>query len=146
MYTQNESTAVPGNDSKLSAEVKEWAFGIRCVFVVLNILPLYYCTRVLLTAPKFERIFEDMLGSKAKLPTLTNLLLDHALPLLAAIWLFTALATVLMFTVKRARYVWVTAVVTALTLIVTGQLALTALFEPLVVVIQNLSGGGENSP
>lgn len=136
MYNHNEQSG-----PQLEAEIKEWAMGIRCVFVVLNILPLYYCTRALLSAPKFGRIFEDMLGSKQKLPVLTNFVLEWALPLLGLIWLLAALAVFLIFTLNRPRHVWVTAVVSAFVFIASGHLVATVLFQPLVTVIQDLSGG-----
>ena len=143
MHDQNAQSAAEQNSSKVSAEIKEWALGIRCVFVVINVLPLYYCTRMLLAAPKFERIFVDMLGSKQKLPILTNIVLEWAMPLLGLIWLLAALAILLIFTFKRARHVWITAVVSAFVLIASGHLVATVLFQPLVTVIQNLSGGEE---
>ncbi|WP_395716523.1 hypothetical protein [Prosthecobacter sp.] len=135
MYNQNEQST-----PAIEAEIKEWTLGIRCVFVVINILPLYYCTRVLLSAPKFGRIFEDMLGSRQKLPVLTNFVLEWALPLLGLVWLLAALAVFLIFTLKRARHVWVTAAVSAFVFIASGHLVATVLFQPLVTVIQNLSG------
>lgn len=135
MYQQNERV-----DSQTSAEIKEWTMGIRCVFVVINIFPLYYCTRMLLAAPKFEKIFADMLGSKEKLPVLTNVVLEWAMPFLGLVWLLAALAIFLIFTFKRARYVWITAAVSAFALIATGHLVGTVLFQPLVTIIQNLGG------
>jgi type II secretory pathway component PulF len=125
----------------LRAEIKDWAFGIRCVFTVLNVLPLYYCTRILLASPRFESIFEDMLGSKDKLPGLTRLLLEWSMPLLACVWLLAALTIVLIFTLKQARHVWITAAVSAFVLIATGHLVATVFIDPLITVIQNLSGG-----
>jgi hypothetical protein len=128
--------------SRLEAEIKEWALGIRCVFVVLNVLPLYYCTRFLLAAPRFEMIFEDMLGSKEKLPILTRFVLEWCMPLLGLMWLLTASIVVLIFTVKRARHVWVIAAASAFLLIATAHIVATVLFDPLVTVVQNLSVGG----
>ena len=136
MYQQNDQTS-----SQTEAEIKEWAFGIRCVFVVINILPLYFCTHALLSAPKFGQIFEDMLGSRQKLPVLTNLVLEWSLPLLALVWLLAALAVFMIFTLKRARHVWITAAVSSFVFIVAGYLVTTALFQPLTGVIQSLSGG-----
>ena len=128
--------------SRLEAEIKEWALGIRCVFVVLNVLPLYYCTRFLLAAPRFEMIFEDMLGSQEKLPILTRFVLEWCMPLLGFMWLLTASMVVLIFTVKRARHVWIIAAASAFVLIATGHIVATVLFDPLVTVVQNLSVGG----
>jgi type II secretory pathway component PulF len=136
MYQQNDQAG-----SQTEAEIKEWAFGIRCVFVVINILPLYFCSHALLSAPKFAQIFEDMLGSRQKLPILTNLVLEWSLPLLALVWLLAALAVFMIFTLKRARHVWITAAVSSFVFIVAGYLVTTALFLPLTGVIQSLSGG-----
>ncbi len=135
MYDQQEQ-----DNTKTSTEMKEWTFGIRCVFMVINILPLYYCTRALLSAPKFERIFMDMLGSRQKLPIFTNFVLERAMPLLGLFWLLAVLAIVLIFTLKRARHVWITAAVSAFFFIASGHLVATALFQPLMTLIQNLSG------
>lgn len=135
---ENTSNAV----SRLEAEMKEWAMGIRCVFVVFNVLPLYYCTRILLAAPRFERIFEDMLPSMEKLPILTRFVLEWCMPLLGFMWLLTALTVALIFTVKRARHVWIIAAASAFLLIATGHIVATVLFDPLVTMVQNLSVGG----
>jgi hypothetical protein len=67
----------------LRSELKEWAFGLRCLFTVLSLLPLYYCTSMLLSAPRFEILFEDMPGSKDKLPGLTRLIFEWSCPCLA---------------------------------------------------------------
>lgn len=143
MYDQNDQ--VPAGDavSKINAEINEWARGIRCIFAVLTLLPLYYCSRVLLAAPKFGTIFEDMLGSQQKLPVLTRLVLMNAMPVLGFMWLLAALAFYLIFTVKRARNVWISAVISAFIFIASGHLVAIVLMEPLITVIQNLSGGGE---
>ncbi len=130
----------------LNAEIKDWAFGIRCLFAVLNVFPLYYCTRMLLAAPRFEMIFEDMLGSKDKLPGLTRLIFEWSIPLLGGVWLLTALTVVLIFTLERARHVWIMAAISMFLVIATGHLIATMLVDPLITVIQNLSGGGENLP
>ena len=130
----------------LRSEIREWAFGIRCVFTVLNVLPLYYCTRLLLAAPKFERIFEDMLGSKEKLPALTRLLFEWCVPLLGGVWLLAGLMIVLIFTFKRPRYVWITAAASMFALIASTHVIATLLFDPMVGIVQNISGAGENLP
>lgn len=126
----------------LKSEIKEWAFGIRCIFTVFNVLPLYYCTRLLLAAPRFQSIFEDMLGSKDRLPGMTRLILDHFILVLAGVWLLASSTIALIFILKRARYVWITAVVSLFVLIATGHLTATMLVDPLITVIQNLSPAG----
>ena len=127
--------------SALELEIREWTLGIRCLFAVLNVLPLYYCTRVLLAAPRFETIFEDMLGSKQKLPVLTRLVLQNSMSLLAVAWLMALAAITMIFTLKQVRHVWVSAVVSAAVLILSGHLVATVLVDPLVTIIAHLSGG-----
>ena len=131
---------------ELRSEIKQWALGIRCVFTVLTVLPLYYCTRALLAAPKFERIFEDMLGPQEKLPVLTGLLFEWAMPLLGCLWLLAALMILLIFTFKQPRHVWITAAITTFALIASSHIIATLLFDPLIGIVQNLTGGGENLP
>lgn len=126
----------------LRSEIKEWTFGIRCVFAAFNLLPLYYCTRGLLAAPAFKSIFEDMLGSQDKLPSMTRFVVSWSHGLLAAVWLLAVLAIVLIFRASRARTVWITTVLLSVFLLITGHLVIATLFEPLGAVIQNLSGGG----
>lgn len=140
---QSLDSSAPHELSQLKAEIQERALGIRCVFTALNVLPLYYCTRVLLAAPRFEMIFEDMLGSKQKLPLLTQMVLQNAYSVLAGIWLIAVLAVILIFTIKRARFVWITAVTSALVFIATGHIIASVLMDPLVSVIQNLAGGSD---
>lgn len=131
---------------ELRAEIKQWALGIRCVFTVLTVLPLYYCTRALLAAPKFERIFEDMMSPKEKLPVMTGLLFEWAMPLLGCVWLLAALMIVLIFTFKQPRHVWITAAISTFSLIASSHIITTLLFDPLIGIVQNLTGSGENSP
>lgn len=145
MHNQTDGVPTDPNSLQLKAEIKEWAFGIRCVFMVLHILPLFFCTTALRAAPRFETIFEDMLGSKQKLPVLTLLVIDHAAALLALVWLLAVLSVVLIFVLKRARQVWITALLTSFVLVISALVFNAALFLPLTEVIKNLSGG-EISP
>lgn len=115
--------------------------GIRCVFAVLNVFPMYYCARVLLAAPKFQMIFEDMLGSREKLPLFTQMVLQWAIPLLGLISMLAVLSLVMIFTLRRGRSVWITAALSAFVFIASGHLIATVLMDPLISVIQNLSGG-----
>lgn len=141
--TDNErtSTATASDMTALRAEMKEWTLGIRCVFAMLNVLPLYYCTRVLLYAPQFQTIFEDMLGSKARVPLFTQLVLRFWLPMLVVVWLLAGLAVVLIFTLKRARLVWIAALITAFVFSASGHLVAAMVMDPVIAIIRNLSGG-----
>lgn len=130
-----------GEIEDLKKEMKEWALGIRCVFVVINVLPLYYCTRMLLAAPRFQSILEDMMGSLQKLPLLSVFIMRHCLGILLGVWLLGALSMVLIFVLKRARYVWITALVSIFMFTVCGHLISWLVMDPLIGVIQGLSPG-----
>jgi hypothetical protein len=87
-----------------------------------------------------------MLGSKEKLPPLTGLLFEWAMPLLVCVWLLAALMILLIFTFKQPRHVWITAAISTFVLIVSSHIIATLLFDPLIGIVQNLSGSGENLP
>lgn len=142
MHSSDSEENVLAELHALRSELKEWAFGLRCLFTVLSLLPLYYCTSMLLSAPRFEILFQDMLGSKDKLPGLTRLIFEWSMPLLGGVWLLTVLTIVLIFTLKRARHVWMAAAASGFVLIATGHLISAMLMSPLLSVLQNLSGSG----
>jgi type II secretory pathway component PulF len=146
MHDSNDGLPQDQVNMQLRIEMQEWAFGIRCVFAVFNLLLLYYCTRILLAAPEFEHIFEDMLGSKDKLPVISRFMFKWSQPLLESLWVLAVLVTVLIFRAKRARTVWLTTVLLLVILLTTSHLALTSFVEPLGTVIENLSGGSGENP
>jgi hypothetical protein len=123
-------------------EMQQWAFGIRSVYVLLLALPLYYITRILVELPQVGQIFEDMLGSKQKLPATTLLLLDHPLAAGSVIWLGTILAAAAIFMLQSAKQVWVVKVISVIFLIASAHVVTALLMEPLMQVVMNLSGGG----
>ena len=123
-------------------EIREWGLGMRWVLVAMMVVPLYYTSRVLLLAPQFEKLFEDMLGSKEKLPLLTKMVIESPTLFLVAVWSISGVAVMLIFLMRTPRLVWVTAVLVTLSLVGTTHLIAVALFAPLGQVIQNLSGGG----
>ena len=138
--SDDNSTAVQW--AAMQSEMREWGRGMRWVLVVMMAVPLYYTTRVLLLASQFEKLFEDMLGSKEKLPVLTKMVIESPTLFLAAVWGFSGVAVMLIFLMKAPRFVWVTAVLVMLSLVGSTHLIVVALFAPLGMVIQNLSGGG----
>lgn len=139
------AAAAAGNHEieSLKKEMKEWALGLRCVFVVLNILPLYYCTRMLLAAPRFETILVDMMGSLDRLPGLSVIVMRHCMEILLGVWLLAGLSIVLIFVLKRARFVWIIALLSVFFFTVCGHLIALLFMDPLIGVIQGLSGGGQ---
>lgn len=128
--------------ASLRQEMSEWIRGIRLVFATLLILPLYYVTRLLQTVRQAEKLFEDMLGSKEKLPPLTKIILRHPEPIMNSIWLLAIVSVILIFRLKNAKHVWITTILTLVILMLCVHLISAAFVEPLGQVITNLSGGG----
>lgn len=123
-------------------EIREWGRGMRWVLVVMMVVPLYYTTRILLLVPQFEKVFEDMLGSKEKLPQLTKMVIDSPVLFLGAIWGLSGVAVMLIFLMRSPRLAWVTALLMTISLVGSTHLITFALLAPLVQVIQSLSGSG----
>jgi hypothetical protein len=123
-----ESTTTNEELAELRREMTDWAMGIRCVFTALVALPLCYLTKLLTLTPRLEVIFEDMLGSKDKLPAGT---------------LVAGVSVYFIFTLKKARHVWVATLVCLGFLLFSFQTVIQLLVDPLIQVIANLSGGGE---
>lgn len=140
IHPQDQSTL------QLRVEMREWVFGLRCLFAAFALLPLYYCSRILMAGPAVERVFEDMLGSKDRLPVVSRFMFKWSEPMLDLLWALTALVMLLIFRARRARTVWTTTVALVIFLIVISHLAITSFVEPLGQVIQNLSGGSGETP
>ena len=133
------------HDEQLAAmrrEMRQWALGIRAVYVLLLGVPLYYITRVLVELPQIGTLFEDMLGSKQKLPATTLLLLDHPLAAASIIWLFSLVAATAIFVLQQAKHVWVVMVISVIFLIAAAHVVTALLLEPLIQVVMNLTGSG----
>jgi hypothetical protein len=106
-------------------------------------LPLTYCTKLLTLTPRLEVIFQDMLGSREKLPQGTLLLLHMPNVWIALIWLVAGVSVYFIFTLKKARQVWVATLVCLGFLLFSFQTVIQLLVHPLIQVIANLSGSGE---
>ena len=128
--------------ANMRRELLQWTFGIRAVYVLLLGVPLYYITRVLVELPEVGQLFEDMLGSRQKLPAMTLLLLDYPLVAASAIWLFSLLAATAILVLQQAKHVWVVMVVSVILLIAAAHVVTALLLEPLMQVVMNLTGGG----
>lgn len=139
----HESHDAAAEISALKREIQQWTQGIRCVFAVINLFPLYYCTRLLMMTPKVEVIFEDMLGAVDRVPPATQFVLRFWPAVLGGVWLLAVLSIFLIFVLKKASHVWITTAVFLFAMIATGHLAAALLLEPVLQIIANLSGGGE---
>ena len=138
-----EPTAPNNEIAELRREMNDWAMGIRCVFTALVALPLIYCTKLLTLTPRLEVIFEDMLGSKDKLPAGTLWLVRMPNVWIALIWLVAGVSVYFIFTLKKARQVWVATLVCLGFLLFSLQTGFQLIIAPLIQVIANLSGNGE---
>lgn len=138
----SDENAMTEELAAMRREIREWGRGMRWVLVVMMVVPLYYTTRILLLAPQFESIFEDMLGSKDKLPQLTKMVIDSPALFLGAIWGLSGVAVLLIFLMRSPRFVWVTALLVTLSLVGSTHFIVVAVFAPFVQVIQSLSGSG----
>ncbi|MBL9131476.1 MAG: hypothetical protein JNG86_09775 [Verrucomicrobiaceae bacterium] len=127
--------------ASLRQEIREWSTGVRVAIIMMLIPPLLYVSWILLRVPSFETIFEDMLGSKEKLPELTKIIVRAPWVILAAFWGVAGLAAFMMFLCRRALTVCIIGLGAFVLLVGGSQLLALALMEPLVQVVKNLSGG-----
>lgn len=136
-----ESPSTTEDLAAMRRELRQWAFGIRAVYVLLLAVPLYYITRVLVELPQIGRVFEDILGSRQKLPAMTLLLLDHPLEAALIIWLIALATAWAIFTLQSAKHVWIVMFVSVVFMVATAHVTTALLMEPLMLVVRNLSGG-----
>ena len=92
-------------------------------------------------AGQIGRVFEDMLGSRQKLPAMTLLLLDHPLEAALIIWLIALATAWAIFTLQGAKHVWIVMFVSVVFIVATAHVTTALLMEPLMLVVRNLSGG-----
>jgi len=140
MFAEDYPTSPNGDAS--APLIKAQSFSARVVAVLLVALPLCYDTLILLRAPKFQDMFMDLLGSKDKLPSLTFFILDHSMLLLGTFWLLAVVAAAVIFSSKRMRKIWITALLSAFLLVVAGVIISLVLFLPLGTLMEQTAGGG----
>jgi len=140
---ESETPSAKEELAELRREMNDWAMGIRCVFTALVALPLCYITKLLTLSPNLEIILEDMLGSRQKLSQGTQLLLRMPNVWIALIWLVAGVSVYFIFTLKKARHVWVATLVCLGFLLFSFQTVIQLLVDPLIQVIANLSGSGD---
>jgi hypothetical protein len=138
----NENVTSAEQLEAMRAEMRQWTVGIRAVYILLLMVPLYYITRVLVELPQIGTLFEDMLGSRHKLLAMTLLLLDHPLEAALTVWLIALAASWAIFTLHHAKHVWVVMFVSVVFLVAAAHVTTALLMEPLMLVVKSLSGGG----
>lgn len=129
------------NEESPEQIVAEWGRGMRLVLSVLAVLALYVALGIYDKVPKMERIFEDMLGSKDKLPADTLFLLkNHGLLQVLQVCA-TALGIFAIWLQRRPMRVCITACVLLAMTMASWQLASHAIMGPLQALLVGLSSG-----
>ena len=114
--------------------------GLRWLLTFVILALLFFCMKTLIKVPQMEKIFEDMLGSRSKLPTITQWFIQaHPATLLAplvaacaglpAVWL-----------IPKASAAYLVGGLAALGLAVLLGLAELAFQTPLLYIIQGING------
>lgn len=132
------STELVNEDSDRRASVRLWWTIGLAVFGGFNLLVL------LITVPKFERIFDDMIpGGREKLPLLTQMVINWARTspvCLLVVMLVVAIGLVPLWRRKSVRFGSISAALVIVFLAAQFVVTLMAMYLPLISVIQNLSG------
>lgn len=92
-------------------------------------------------AAQIGRVFEDMVGSRNKLPAMTLMLLDHPLEATGIIWLIAFATAWAIFTLHSAKQVWIVMFVSVVFLVATAHVMTALLMQPLMLSVKTLSGG-----
>ena len=126
----------------LPASSRPWL--VRCwlltFFLIIAITAHGYV--FLIASPKFEKIFEDMLGSRDKLPDLTRVILGWARLMQNNVLLLlplSALPIVLLWRSRGSRLWCVLVSAASVLLILISLTGVVAMFQPLTQIIQNVS-------
>lgn len=93
-------------------------------------------------ATQIGKVFEDMQGSRQKLPAMTLVLLDHPLETVSIIWLAAFGASLAIFKMQSAKHVWIVMFVSVVFLLAAAHVTTSLVLQPLMQVVTNLSGGG----
>lgn len=128
------------NDAALRQEVRQLGTCLRVAMLMMLVPPLLHASWLLLRAPGFETVFEDMLGSTQKLPEVTKIVVLAPTAVLAAFWGLAGLAAFTMFLTRKALPAALIGLGTFVILVVGSQLIAMALLEPVVQIVRDLSG------
>ena len=133
--------------AQLRAEVGDLRFVIKLTWSIMVLFFGYLSVRALFAIPRFEKIFEDMLGDKNKLPELTKDVIawsragsDLAAP--ATLFVIIIASLLAPWLVKNTRAAILVSLIASVALVAHTLICWSASFGPLFTVIQGLSGGG----
>lgn len=131
--------------AQLRAEVGDLRFVIQLTWSLMVLFFSYLSFRALFAVAHFERIFEDMLGDKNKLPDITKQVIAWSktgviAPVILLLITFSSL--VAPWLIRNSRVAVVISLVASLLLLTHAVICWSASFSPLITVIESLSGGG----
>jgi len=130
--------------SELRREVAGLRLGLFLTATVILVALAFWNLFVVFNIPKYEKVFEDMLGSRDKLPELTKWVIGYArlggnLMPLAAVGAFSLGAWSVMLLTRHSWKFMLVAILAIIGLILHG-LAITAAMQfPLMQIIQGIN-------
>lgn len=133
--------------AQLRAEVGDLHFVIKLTWSIMVLFFGYLSIRALFALPRFEKIFEDMLGDKNKLPELTQKVIawsqaGSGLAAPAALFAIIFISLLSPWLLKNTRVAIFVSLIASVALVAHALICWSASFGPLFTVIEGLSGGG----
>jgi hypothetical protein len=128
----------------LRREVAGLRFGIFLTATVLLAALAVWNIFVAWTIPKYEKIFEDMLGSRDKLPALTKMVIDYArlggnLMPIAAVGAFAVGSWSMMLLMRHSWRFMLVALLAIIALILHGFIITVAINSPMIQIVEGIN-------
>ncbi len=134
---ENDNTLPPAvSDHEM---VKDMAKGLRFAVALMPLAAAAYCTQAVWCAPKFGKLYNDMLDPGTVLPVSARLLVEHhwsVLLLIAALGIVPAIAA---WRVRSLLVVIVAGTLVTSLLVALGVCVSGALLSPLRMIIDGIS-------
>ncbi|HYF38007.1 MAG TPA: hypothetical protein VD994_22080 [Prosthecobacter sp.] len=128
---------------QLVKDVRDLRIVLRTILSVVFACISYFSFRALVSVPKFEMIFENMLGDKSKLPEISKLVIGWSrlgLVAFAIIIGFIVTGIILITTVRNIRMAGLAFVVCGVPLLMHLLICWSATYGPLIEVVKGLTG------
>ena len=125
----------------LESEVREWVKGLRLLLALISCIFLYYTVRALWAVPLFERVLEDMLGSREKLPQMTLYIFENWQLISGGLVAISGLGIAAILFTRRPFQACLSLGLSIVINVVAIHLIILSIFSPLVQILQALSSG-----
>ena len=122
-------------------DVAGWISGFRMLLTFLAFIFAWQALRFLLKAPGFERVFEDMLGDKNKLPAITKFVIENWMVLTMGSLFVNLVGIVCLWTIKRGVPACGAACVVLMFDYCVFEMTLQSLLAPMAEIVKQLSSG-----